>query len=728
MATTDDTSFAKLALNLELITEKQLQKALLLQQKLRQEKELVLSLAEVLEKKGYLGLEEIQRVHQELERIQKHQEKLPGYRIVRKVGSGGMGVVYEGFDVKNERRVAIKVLPSKFANDEESRERFFREAEATQRLQHPNLIQGFEVLERNKKVYFVMEYVDGISIENEISKTGSYPEKKALYVTQEVAKALSYCHERQIIHRDIKPENILIDSQNNVKLMDLGLAKDLSQESKLTQAGMTVGTPNYIAPEQAKGTTDIDLRCDIYSLGGTLYYMVTGHIPFDGNSPLAVMNKHISEPLTPPNKLNQDISLGCNALVVKMMAKNPKHRYQNAQEILKDILRIEQGENLEEIPVKQLLQKNPILRNPSGTRSGTRSGIRKAQPKARKRQMLMLSLGICGLLLSFSGLIWWKSQLQKQQQLEKGEFLQLQSQIGTQQEPAEVYLEQLHTFLETYPQSPYLQEIERSIKKLLDQKTLETQVQNIFVQVEQLITEESYIDAFQLFQQSQSKIELFSFLKLKSSTLSQKLLKSASAYYLEKIQQLAQNGKGKEGVELLTQVKRFFENSSWAQDFSRLEKELEPKDIFLFTPSPDVFWEVMTSKNKVDLKKNAILDGMQFTLRAPSEQDYGGYLLKLLRPSGNAELLFEFMIEQGDAGVMFNSAEFPRLQQRFKLIKNRKYQARLVSQNNRVTFYCDQQILEEKLVSVSNQPTHVLFALEGRQASIRVFNLRLKPE
>jgi len=276
---------------------------------------------------------------------------LGGFELIKKIGEGGMGTVYKAHQISMKRDVALKVLLKRFSANEEFIGRFYREAHAAAKLNHPNVVTAFDVGEDKKYHYFAMELINGMPLQNLIEKTdGPLSEDYSLYIIRQVVVGLAHAAKNNIIHRDIKPDNILLthdgdadsytfgDFEDIAKIVDLGIAKLIDDnQSMLTQEGTAMGTPHYISPEQAQGETDIDFRSDIYSLGATLYHMVTGETPFSGTTPIQVVLAHVQKNITNPQKINPNISDEGVALIKRMMQKKKKDRYKNYDELLDDI-------------------------------------------------------------------------------------------------------------------------------------------------------------------------------------------------------------------------------------------------------------------------------------------------------------------------------------------------------------------------------------------------------
>ncbi len=216
--------------------------------------------------------------------------KIPGYQILQKLGKGSMGIVYKAKQLSVDRVVAIKVLLDALAQNKEFIKRFEREAKIAAKLSHNNVVNAIDAGEVNGHYYFVMEYVEGPTIKDFLDQNRTFEETEALRIVLAIAEALKHANQRGLIHRDIKPENVILTRDGAVKLADLGLAR-LTDDEKwgLAEAGMAIGTPYYISPEQVRGQTNVDIRADIYSLGATLYHMVTGKVPYGGETPNEVM-------------------------------------------------------------------------------------------------------------------------------------------------------------------------------------------------------------------------------------------------------------------------------------------------------------------------------------------------------------------------------------------------------------------------------------------------------
>ncbi|MBX6314559.1 MAG: serine/threonine protein kinase, partial [Isosphaeraceae bacterium] len=314
--------------------------------KLAAEKGEPMGLLQVLVAAKALTQTQAARLLKEVGDTQKKFE-IPGYQILDKIGKGSMGMVYKARQASVNRLVAVKVLLDALAQNKEFIKRFQREAEIAAKLSHNNIVGVIDAGEVNGHHYFVMEYVEGETIKDMLEKGRVFDEKTALKIIIPVAEALKHAHSRGLIHRDIKPENIILTKDGNVKLADLGLARLTADEKwAMAEAGMAIGTPYYISPEQVRGQVDVDIRADIYSLGATLYHMVTGRVPYDGETPSEVMKKHVDKNcvLVPPDHLNTRLSSGLGEVVETMMAKNRENRYRNPDDLLLDLKCLAQGE------------------------------------------------------------------------------------------------------------------------------------------------------------------------------------------------------------------------------------------------------------------------------------------------------------------------------------------------------------------------------------------------
>jgi serine/threonine protein kinase len=306
-------------------------------------------------------------------------QMLGPYRIINQIGRGGMATVYKAYQSSVDRYVAVKVLPSQLAESREFATRFQQEARIIAKLEHPHILPVFDYGETDGVAYFVMRYLDAGTLKDRMEAGRPLPLEEIDKLFTQLAEALSYAHGRGIVHRDLKPANALIDSHGNVFLTDFGIAKLLESASpRLTQTDAIMGTPAYISPEQAQGQP-VDQRSDIYSLGIILYEMVTGSVPFVAETPLAVLFKHISDPLPPPSVVKPDIRPAIEKVILKALAKDPRDRFATAAEFVaaweRALATVDQVAESETVPPARTAtgaqtQPKPVPATKTATRAG----------------------------------------------------------------------------------------------------------------------------------------------------------------------------------------------------------------------------------------------------------------------------------------------------------------------------------------------------------------------
>lgn len=321
------------------------------------------------------------------------------YEILEVIGTGGMAVVYKAMCHRLNRYVAVKILRDDLANDEEFRKRFQTEAQAVAMLSHPNIVSVYDVSHSDGVEYIVMELIEGVTLMQYMKKKGALGWKEALHFAVQISKALEHAHEKGIVHRDIKPQNIMILKDGTIKVADFGIAAlESAQEKKSDQ---TVGSVHYIAPEQARGEQP-DPRSDIYSLGVVMYEMLTGKMPYDGDTAEQVAMKHITGHPVPPQELNPDIPEELAAITLKAMNSDINARYQSASELLRDLedFRKQQAAaNLgsgsdEDVEILDVITPDV---HPIG-KAGELSKEKYARRRRRSRKVSILS-GACGVLV-----------------------------------------------------------------------------------------------------------------------------------------------------------------------------------------------------------------------------------------------------------------------------------------------------------------------------------------
>jgi len=347
-------------------------------------------------------------------------KQLGNYKLLKKLGEGGMGTVYLAEDTHAQRKVALKVLPKKHAADSEFLTRFRREAQATGKLNHVNIIAAYSTGEDMGHHFYAMEFCEGDPLDKLLKNQRVLPWDKALEIVTQVARGLKHAHDHGFIHRDIKPPNIFITAEGVAKILDLGLSKNIgdSTQSFNTQSGVALGTPHYISPEQARGDKSIDGRTDIYSLGATFYHLVTGETPFQGSTAAMIMMKHLTDQLPNPQDIRDDIPDGVVQVIQKMMTKDPADRYADCEELLADLEEVIDGKipSSHAIEIgKSSIAMRRVMRgatDQAADRMRPKTGTRQHEPDARRgndrrapapnRKPLYIAGGVLGLALILS--------------------------------------------------------------------------------------------------------------------------------------------------------------------------------------------------------------------------------------------------------------------------------------------------------------------------------------
>lgn len=260
------------------------------------------------------------------------------YELIEKIGGGGMAIVYKAKCNLLNRFVAVKILRPEYTNDEEFVKRFLIEAQSVASLSHPNIVSIYDVGHEENVHYIVMEFVNGVTLKDYISQKGTLPWREAVNIAIQICSAIEHAHRHHIVHRDIKPHNIMLTRDGIAKVTDFGIARAVSS-STITMVGSTIGSVHYFSPEQARGGY-IGEKSDIYSMGIALYEMVTGRIPFDGETPVAVALKHIQEEAVAPREVSPDIPKALNDIIMKAVKKEQDQRYQTATDMLQDLYRV----------------------------------------------------------------------------------------------------------------------------------------------------------------------------------------------------------------------------------------------------------------------------------------------------------------------------------------------------------------------------------------------------
>ncbi|MFS0858999.1 Stk1 family PASTA domain-containing Ser/Thr kinase [Paenibacillus taichungensis] len=343
------------------------------------------------------------------------------YEVIERVGGGGMALVYKAQDLLLNRNVAIKVLRQQFVHDEEFIRRFRREAQSAASLSHPNVVSVYDVGQEDDVHYIVMEYVEGKNLNEIIKERAPLQVDEAVRIASQIADALDHAHHNQIIHRDIKPHNILIGRNGRVKVTDFGIARAVTSTT-ITQTGSVVGSVHYFSPEHAKGIVTGE-KSDLYSLGIVLYQMLTGQLPFLGESPISVALKHLQEEFDEPRKFNPLIPQSVENVILKSMRKNPQERYQSAKEMQTDLetclMPERRNETKIDFPDEDDIDQTRVMPaikpEPRGVTSTGAIPVmesdqdnNKGKPKTKnwKKPALLISLTVL-ILIAMVGVVWY---------------------------------------------------------------------------------------------------------------------------------------------------------------------------------------------------------------------------------------------------------------------------------------------------------------------------------
>lgn len=307
------------------------------------------SLSDLLVENSFITANQAKRIRRQFE--ERRTAQIPGYQLISKCGKGAMATVYKARQISLDRIVAVKVLPKRMSENQEFVTRFYQEGRAAARLSHSHIVQAIDVGSSPEGYhYFVMEYIEGQTLYDMMQPppTGEsrrFTETEAVDITIQICDALVHAHQRGLIHRDVKPKNIILTPDGVAKLTDLGLARiQDDHDAAESEAGKAYGTPYYISPEQIRGDVDIDYRADIYSLGATLYHLLTGRPPFEASTPSAVMHKHLKDPLLPPDHIITTLSAGVGEIIEVAMAKKRDERYARTEDMLEDLRAVREGQ------------------------------------------------------------------------------------------------------------------------------------------------------------------------------------------------------------------------------------------------------------------------------------------------------------------------------------------------------------------------------------------------
>ena len=303
----------------------------------------------------------------------KKATQLGDFVLKKKLGQGGMGAVYLGHQVSLDRACAVKVMAKELAAKPGFVERFLREARAMARIDHPHVVSCYAVGEDKGHHYVAMELIEGQSLQDWLDQLGKIPVADAVLVGIVAGDALQYAHSLKMIHRDIKPDNILVTSKGVIKVADLGLAKATDEDMSMTQSGTGLGTPHYMPPEQARNAKHVDHRCDVYALGCTLYHLVTGQLPFSGETIVDLITAKEQGKFKPARRINPDVPERLDLMIDKAMMKDAAHRYQSMQEFVSDLESLQlAGDSLSFIahPQKAVLRRGGSASSAPATASG----------------------------------------------------------------------------------------------------------------------------------------------------------------------------------------------------------------------------------------------------------------------------------------------------------------------------------------------------------------------
>ena len=326
-------------------TREQVDECLALVERMRAEMQLDMTLGDVLAKRGYINPAQLTALQQAFDpAAARRQNVIPGYQLLERVGVGAMGSVYRARDLQLDIPVAIKILRLALASSPTQIERLKREARFVAKLKHDNIVSSRAVGEAGGLHYLVMDYVDGATVRH-VLRDGPLAEKTALRIARDVARALQHAHENGIIHRDVKPGNVMQARDGTIKLADFGLARG-EAPSDLTLEHASIGTPHYVAPEQMRRAADATARSDLFGLGATLYHMVTGRPPFQGQTLGEIIQNVMACRFVPPEALRPDLSIDATYLIHRLMRADPAERYPDAAAVIADLDKLERGESI----------------------------------------------------------------------------------------------------------------------------------------------------------------------------------------------------------------------------------------------------------------------------------------------------------------------------------------------------------------------------------------------
>lgn len=396
-----DEVFAQHLLKAGFVTEAELRVALQAQAESAEKGSPVL-LGDVLVQQGIFTPAQRQKAEKRIEVQRDEAKRLGQYRLLKKLGEGGFGMVYLAEAPESGQKVALKVLPKVAAQDEENVRRFLREVDSAQKLEHPNIVRAGASGEDKGLHYYVMEYVEGETLGKRLKREHALACTDATKFILQVAQGLKYAHEQGFIHRDIKPDNVIVSKEGVVKILDMGLSKNIEEAQTFrTVTGIALGTPHYIAPEQARGDKGIDGRADIYSLGATYYHLVTGETPFHGATPIEIITKHINKQLPDPRDIRDGIPDGVVHIIRRMMAKKPGDRYRNCEELVTDLELVLGGRNpsTEALEAARSTVALPMAREARERFRAQRQGMYRPVTKPKANPVLMIAGSVTAVVI-----------------------------------------------------------------------------------------------------------------------------------------------------------------------------------------------------------------------------------------------------------------------------------------------------------------------------------------